>query len=149
MKFNTSSNQRQQKGRPLFSESGHVVATLKTDRNGTKYVSKSIDQTKHALRTPPGLAIDQVIVNQAKAEGAEYLLIRDRVTAETWMAPLAILEEHGFPVNRGHGRQVGLAFHFWKHRIPYRQGADLPETITAPKVKQFDLTCYFDEREAA
>ena len=141
--------QSHKKGHPLFSEAGQVVATLKTDRNGTKYVSKSIDQTKHALHTPPGLAIDQVIVNQAKAEGAQYLLIRDRVTAETWSANFATLEEHGFPVKRGHGLQIGLSFAFWKHRNPDQKGPDLPATITAPKVKQFDLSCYFDERDAA
>lgn len=141
--------QNQKKGQPLFSQSGHVVATLKTDRNGAKYVSKSIDQTRHALRTPPGLAIDRTVFDQAKAEGAQYLLIRDRVTGETWSASFATMEEHGFPVRRGHGLQLGLAFAFWKHRDPNQKGPDLPATITAPKVRQFDLFSLFGQQEAA
>ena len=131
--------------RPLYSHSGHVVAQVKTDRNKTRFLFKRIDQHKHCLKCPPSIAIDQTVLTQAKDLGAEYVLVMDKNTKETWRTSIATFEEHSLVVNRGHGRQLALCFIHWKHTDPNGGPApappELPLTVIEPKVKQLDLFC--------
>ncbi|MFX9054182.1 hypothetical protein ABTN50_19870, partial [Acinetobacter baumannii] len=85
---------------PLFSSSGNVVATVKTDQNGNPYLWKSIDVSRHALRTPPALAFDQTILAEAERMGACYVMVRDRESGHTFRTDLSAFTEHGFRVNR-------------------------------------------------
>lgn len=105
-------------GQPLYSEQGHIVARLLVDEDGVRYIFKSIDKTKHALRTPPALALDKVVLDQAKLSGADYVVIRDKVTTQTWTASIKTIDKAGFAVDRGFGAQIALTFPYWHCNSP-------------------------------
>ena len=97
----------------LFSQSGQVVATVAIDKDGTLCVQKRIKSSKHALRTPPALAVDACVLDQAEAKGCSYFRVYDQDTDTTYRADIETFRVHGFPVNRGFGPQVALTFPFW------------------------------------
>ena len=113
---NQQSNTNNKGSVPLFSSNGNIVATAKTDRRGWKYVWKSIDASRHALRTPPALAMDATVIDQAEAMGCVSVLVKDRESGTLYSTKLENFRLHGIPLNRGFGRQYALTFNYWDER---------------------------------
>ena len=97
----------------LYSESGQVVATMALDKGGVLCAMKRISSSRHALRTPPALAVDACVLDQAEQKGCRYFRVFDQDTGTTYRADLETFRANGFDVNRGFGPQVALTFAFW------------------------------------
>lgn len=126
----------------LFSTTGKRIASLAHDEHGRIYVHKTIKASIHALRTPPGLGMDSYALNQAKEQGAEYVLVLDNETGTKYWTPLETMFSKGFAFNRGFGHQIGLPWAFWhnaKEMPPGTAPKPLLEIVETPKPKQFDL----------
>lgn len=83
---------------------------------------------EHVLRQPPAIAYDKTVVAELKRLGCQTL----RVTLEdgaVLTTSLRTLIEHGFELDRGHGRQIALPLQRWTRRNPAQFALPL-EVIT-------------------
>lgn len=69
---------------------------------------KSIQGRKHLLRTPPALGFDLSTLEDAERAGATAVAVTDSETGRVYRADIATIRRFGFPVVRGHGRQIAL-----------------------------------------
>lgn len=74
---------------------------------------KSIDGSKHMLRQPKAIAFDVSTLEDAESIGATNAAITDRDTGLTYYANFDTIRRYGFPVIRGHGRQIALPIDRW------------------------------------
>ena len=70
---------------------------------------KTITGSKHMLRSPKAIAFDVCTLDDAQRAGASHVLVTDSETGRTYCAPIDDVRRFGFPVVRGHGRQVALS----------------------------------------
>lgn len=79
----------------------------------------------HMLRLPrPSWCVDVSDLEAVEGQGATTLSILDVETATIYTAPLRLLRDRGFNVNRGRGAQVGLPLEHWdQKKAPGSQGA--------------------------
>jgi len=73
-------------------------------------------RASHFLRTPPAIAFDVSTLREAERAGACYVEITDLESGRVYWAAISTIWERGFPVNRGHGEQWGLALGKWGHK---------------------------------
>ena len=124
--------QKPTKGTPIFC-GRHVVGEV---QNGI--FKKSIEFSKHALRTPPGLAFDVSTLDDAEKSGAGSVEVTDRESGRIYRASIATIRAHGFAVNRGFGAQIALALAWWSiDGKPPTGGPAKPQP--APQGKQLSL----------
>lgn len=109
----TSKNGKRDDKLPLFSETGRRVATVRTDPNGVRFAEKKLQGSKHFLRTPPAIAADVKVLEEAENLGCSYFEVTDTENGNLYRASLALFREKGFPVARGFGRQTALPFAYW------------------------------------
>ena len=69
---------------------------------------KTITGSKHMLRSPKAIAFDVCTLDDAERAGASHVSVTDSETGRTYCAPIDDVRRFGFPVVRGHGRQVAL-----------------------------------------
>lgn len=69
---------------------------------------KTITGSKHMLRSPKAIAFDVCTLDDAQRAGASHVSVTDSETGRTYCAPIDDVRRFGFPVVRGHGRQVAL-----------------------------------------
>ena len=69
---------------------------------------KTISGSKHMLRSPKAIAFDVCTLDDAQRAGASHVSVTDSETGRTYCAPIDDVRRFGFPVARGHGRQVAL-----------------------------------------
>ena len=70
---------------------------------------KVISGSKHFLRKPKlAIANDIAVLEDAKAAGAVWAVVRDRETGIVYKARVDHILKHGFEFDRGWGRQVAL-----------------------------------------
>jgi len=98
-----------QGGIPIFAGNGRVVGEVK----GGVFLKK-LKASKHFLQKPPAICFDVVSLEQAEKAGAIYVRIIDIETGKTYHAPLRLVWQKGFALDRGHGRQIGLALNYWQ-----------------------------------
>ena len=103
------------KGSSLQSGRGRTSTPIYLPGNSKPigYVSgaffyKTIVGSKHMLRSPRAIAFDLSTLDAAERAGASHVAVTDSETGKTYRAPIADIRRYGFPVARGHGRQVGL-----------------------------------------
>ena len=75
---------------------------------------KRVQESKHLLRSPRGWAIDTYALSVARTLGAVGVRIEDTETGKTYRADLTTIDAHGWPFDRGHGRQIALPLHYWQ-----------------------------------
>jgi hypothetical protein len=88
---------------------------------------KTVRGSVHMLRRPPAWALDLQSLADAEAAGATAVEIHDRETGLTYWATIASIRRYGFPLNRGHGAQVGLVLERWQVR---RRGEPVAEQLS-------------------
>ena len=88
---------------------GRVVGVVKEHE-----LVKKVQQSKHLLRSPRGWAIDAYALSIARTLGAVGVRVEDTETGKTYRADLATIDAHGWPFDRGHGRQIALPLHYWQ-----------------------------------
>ena len=75
---------------------------------------KEVLGSRHFLGVPPGIAFDVTIIDKARRAGVVNLEVKDRETLRVYSTTLERFDKYAFPVSRGHGEQLGLAFTYWK-----------------------------------
>lgn len=74
---------------------------------------KTIVGSRHMLRRPTAIGFEQCTLDDAEKAGATHVSITDSETGRTYCAPIATVRRYGFPVVRGHGRQIALALDYY------------------------------------
>lgn len=85
-----------------------VVGNVKGDT-----LHKTVDSSKHFLRTPPAIAFDELALSKAEELGATKIKVKDKLTGITYHSTIDAVRSRGFSFNRGFGSQVGLALSEW------------------------------------
>ena len=88
-------------------DSGSVVGVLK---NG--WLEKPVNPAIHKLHSPSGWATDKSHIDRLVQIDAKGIRLR-LVTGQTLEATLKDLIEHGFEMDRGHGKQWVLVDQHW------------------------------------
>ena len=76
-------------------------------------LNKTLDSSKHFLRTPPAIAFDELALSKAKEMGATKIKVKDKRTGLEYHTSIVNLENRGFTFNRGFGDQIGLSLSEW------------------------------------
>jgi hypothetical protein len=84
---------------------------------GTEF-RKELNGSRHFLRVPRGIAFDLASLEAAKLAGASRVRVLDRETRVEYRASFEDLLAHGFPLDRGHGRQIALRLEHWTTDSP-------------------------------
>ncbi len=103
-------------GQPLRASTGQVAGYV----DGATFTSVRAAE-KHMLRKPPAWALDASVLRQLRDLGVERVVIITTDWHITYHAPLDAFFAHGFHIERGYGRQVGLKLGYWSAQI---EGAD-------------------------
>ena len=69
---------------------------------------KTIQGSKHLLRTPTALGFDVSTLEDAERAGAAAVAVTDSETGRVYRADIADIRRYGFSVVRGFGRQIAL-----------------------------------------
>ena len=88
-------------------DNGSVVGELKDG-----WLEKKVNPAIHKLHSPSGWATDKSHIDRLVQIDAKGIRLR-LVTGQTLEATLKDLIEHGFEMNRGHGRQWVLVDQHW------------------------------------
>ena len=105
-------------GMPVYSTGGAVVGEITKDNRGERWLEKhGLDPAKHQLRKPPAWCTDASHLELLRETGAAGVKLTTK-TGIVWRARLEKFDRFGFPVNRRHGRQVGLALMHWETEDP-------------------------------
>jgi hypothetical protein len=99
--------------RPLYNQRGQRCAQITEDPGGGLWLDKTVDCSKHRLRTPPAFAVDAAHLIELARVGGDGVRLTDE-HSNVWTASLADFEHHGFVFDRGHGQQVGLPLARWR-----------------------------------
>lgn len=78
-----------------------------------QFFRKTIVGSKHMLRSPKAIGFELCTLDDAGKAGATDVSITDSETGHTYCAPIATVRHYGFPVVRGHGRQIALALDYY------------------------------------
>lgn len=92
---------------PIYAN-GRVIGQVAGD-----IFRKSIQGSKHLLRSPKAICFDRSTLRDAVAAGATRAEIYDRESGTAYTATIDRLRERCFPVHRGHGEQVGMTLDHW------------------------------------
>ena len=74
---------------------------------------REVDGERHQLRRPAAWAMDTTDLDAAEQAGARFVRILDRLSGRSFWASIGTIRARGFPVNRGHGEQLGLELSHW------------------------------------
>lgn len=74
---------------------------------------KQVDETKHKLRSIPGWAQQNEILDLLDSKGVEFIVLYDGLTQLRYSATVAAYRGHGIPVPKGMGNQTVLPDAFW------------------------------------
>ena len=80
-----------------------------------KIFRKTVEYSKHHLKTPSGWAIDAEVFDLLPRYGALVIQVLDRETSKLYAVKVATFRENMVPVviERGCGKQYALADSFW------------------------------------
>jgi len=92
-----------------YTQNGKVAAILEGQT-----LRKRVRASVHMLRRPPGWAVDQSILEGAKADGAKLVEVTDTETRKVYVASLEAFDQHGLRFNRGFGDQIALPLAHWR-----------------------------------
>jgi len=96
---------------------GRRVVGAFVHRDGKQVLQKLVDVDAHMLKHPcPAWAVDCRALEEASRRGVRRVVLYDGRRG-TWWARLADFEQHGVPVDRGHGAQLALGVQ-WFSFIP-------------------------------
>lgn len=75
---------------------------------------KRVKASKHFLRKPPAIAFDKISIDIAKEYGATKIRVLDIEDDVIYSATMWDLENKGFDIDRGHGKQIAMLKSEWK-----------------------------------
>jgi hypothetical protein len=74
---------------------------------------KRCSKSKHFMRVPPCIAIDEDIFNEAIEEDVKYIQIFEREEKTYYSATAEKFKKKAIFIDRGHGRQLALPLDYW------------------------------------
>lgn len=74
---------------------------------------KRISRSRHFLKTPPAIAIDEEIFNEAIEEGIGYVQIFEREERVYYSATVEKFKGKAILIDRRFGRQLALPLNYW------------------------------------
>lgn len=74
---------------------------------------KRVKASKHFLRKPPAIAFDKASIDIAKEYGATKIRVLDIEDDVIYSATMWDLENNGFDIDRGYGKQVAMLKSKW------------------------------------
>jgi hypothetical protein len=92
-----------------FSTTGKPIATLQGN-----VLKKRVRGSLHMLRRPPAWAVDAIVLQQARQDGAATVEVEDIETRRRYTAPIEAFDRWGIRFNRGFGDQVALPLSHWQ-----------------------------------
>ena len=104
-------------------------------RNGVFY--KSIQGSKHLLRSPRAIAFDSSTIDDAAQAQAVTVHVTDDETRTVYEASIENIRRYGFKVHRGSGDQVALTLNHWE--IDGAPATALPKSKKAVQTAQLSL----------
>jgi hypothetical protein len=97
-----------QTGEPIKLQDGRRIGYL---FYGCFY--KIVKISKHFLRTPPAIAIDEEVFSKTIVYRCNTIVILEREAEEIYEVPVSVFSEHCFGINRGYGTQLALPLKWW------------------------------------
>lgn len=98
-------NKRERRSFPVRRSDGRIVGRVVGD------TLRKRAKSEHMLREPAGWAWDTAILDAAERAGVRFTEIE--FNGQIYRATLADFRRYGFPVDRRHGDQRGLALIHW------------------------------------
>jgi len=95
----------------VYSAAGQVVGEV---RDGV--LRKAVRKSIHFLHTPPAIAWDRCVLEEAERLGATRTEVVDLESGTVYSAPLSAFFRYGIRVNRGYGEQLALPLSRWACR---------------------------------
>jgi hypothetical protein len=108
------------KSQPIYA-GGRVVGEVTS-----AVFCKSIQGSKHILRTPPAIALDVDSIRQAVRAGAKTIRITDRENGKVYACDVAHFDLYSFELNRGYGVQRALPIDHWTVTAGRKKNTLLP-----------------------
>lgn len=97
--------------------------------NDGKVIFKRVSKSKHFLTTPPGIAIDEDIFNEAVEEGIKYLQIFEREEKLYYSTSVKEFKKKSISFNRRYGQQLALPLNYWITS----KSKEIPKELTIEK----------------
>jgi hypothetical protein len=110
----------------VYSHDGRVIGAV-YGRTFCKVIAFS----RHALRRPPALAVDECALSQAREAGAEGIRIKDSESGKVYSVSIPFFKEHAFLLDRGFGRQYALPILYWTVRDSEGNVIQTPPVVRA------------------
>lgn len=89
-----------------------VMGRLVGEVRGSVFYKRVRGRT-HFLQTPPAIAFDKRSLFDAEQAGARHVEILDTETGIRYRAPIRLLRQRGFTLDRGFGEQIALPMKHW------------------------------------
>jgi len=105
-----------------FKIGGKVVAYFNKD---TLTLEKNIKGSRHILRSPLAIAIDQSVIAYAESMQGMRVVVTDTENGKQYIAPLSHFKHHGVKINRGFGNQIALPLKYWNTETNTQQQGQL------------------------
>lgn len=83
-----------------------------------KLFIKRVNGSYHFLHVPPAISFDEQSLIAAKLAGATDTMIIDKETGNAYCAPISLIYEKGFKLERGYGKQIALGKEYWTNMKP-------------------------------
>lgn len=104
----TTSPAKRQTRKPVYS-AGRKVGEVVDD-----CFVKRVSASRHFLHRPPAIAFDVIAFDSAVRLGARRIEVTDTDSGDCYEATVELVQQYGFPVNRGFGEQLALHLHQWR-----------------------------------
>jgi hypothetical protein len=90
---------------------------------------KRCSRSKHFMRVPPGIAIDEQIFNEAVEEGVKFIQVFEREEKAYYSVTIEQFQKKSLFIDRGHGQQLALPLNYWITS----KSKEIPQELTVEK----------------
>lgn len=90
---------------------------------------KRCTRSKHFMRTPPAIAFDEEIFNEAVKEGVKFVQVYEREQKTYYSVTIEQFQKKAISINRGFGQQLALPLGYWV----ISKNKEIPQELTVEK----------------
>jgi hypothetical protein len=96
--------------------------------NGVTLFKRCI-KSKHFLKVPEAIAVDEKTLNKAVEEGTKYVQIFEKEEKVYYSATVEQFRKKAISIDRGYGRQLALPLDYWITS----KSKEIPQELTVEK----------------
>jgi len=111
----------------------HVLPYRRIHNGATLF--KGATESKHFLKKPEAIAVDQKVFEEAISEGVKFIQVFGREAKLYYTATVDAFRERGIRLNRGYGEQYALPLYHWETST----NSEIPKKLREPKREQLSL----------